>query len=394
RADLDGKLTRISESVTQLSGYTADELLGTRLADLYVDPQGREKFLKILKENNGSVIDYEAQLYKKDGGIIWVSTNAHFYIDQRGEVMGVEGTTRDITERKEAEEELRRHRNHLEEMVQARTEELSIAKEEAEQANQAKSEFLANMSHELRTPVHTILSFAEIGLNKIGQTSEDNLQRYFSRILDGGTRQLALLNNLLDLAKLETNTTNYVFEPGNITEIVQDQIAQHETLLMQKNLQVTFNHPTVGIETEFDHTRIEQVIRNLLSNAIKFSKPDTGINIDVALSELAIDNQTIPAISVAIKDQGVGIPEQELETIFDKFTQSSKTRTGAGGTGLGLAICREIVIAHGGSIHAQNTKHGGACFTFKLPLKQLTTLSQDETEDTSPLKDVSNRKAN
>lgn len=377
RADQNGIIVRLSDSIDALLGYTTEELLGTPLTNLYLDPEGRKKFLRALRDNDGSVVDFEAQLVKKDGSIIWVSTNAHHYIDQRGEVMGVEGTTRDITERKQAEYELRQHRHHLEDMVQARTAELSVAKEQAESANQAKSEFLANMSHELRTPVHTILSFAEIGMNKLDSSKDEKLARYFSRILEGGKRQLHLLNDLLDLAKLEAQATVYEFTEGDIQHVIQDQLDQHETLLLEKELQVAVDPTDISTEISFDVSRIEQVIRNLISNAIKFSDKGKTIRISTGLSEIPINNTTIPALAVTISDEGVGVPEGELEAIFDKFTQSSKTRTGAGGTGLGLAICQEIITAHSGEIWVTNNQHGGASFTFTLPIIHAVTENTD-----------------
>ncbi|MDH5778093.1 MAG: PAS domain S-box protein [Gammaproteobacteria bacterium] len=368
RTDTEGNITQLSNSVDKISGYKKEELLGTKLADLYVDPDGRNKFLQTLTENNGSITDYEAELYKKDGSVIWVSTNAHFYLDKNGEIAGVEGTTRDITDKKKAEEELRLHRNHLQDMVESRTAELQLAKEEAEKANQAKSDFLANMSHELRTPVHTILSFAEIGSNKLMRTPKEKLGRYFKRIIDGGQRQLELLNDLLDLSKLEAHNITYEFVPNDIKTILEDQIEQHETLLEEKNLIVEILPTPVTTEISIDQSRIEQVVRNLLSNAIKFSNTDTTITISIALGEIHSGHDTVPALTISFEDSGVGIPEQELELIFDKFSQSSNTSSGAGGTGLGLAICAEIISAHGGKIWAQNSAMGGAILSFSLPI--------------------------
>jgi len=389
---MEGKLTRLSSSVDKISGYSQEELLGTKLADLYVEADGHEKFIQTLTQNKGTVTDYETQLFKKDGSIIWVSTNAHYYLDKNGEIAGVEGTTRDITDKKKAEEELRLHRNHLQDMVESRTAELQLAKEEAEKANQAKSDFLANMSHELRTPVHTILSFAEIGYNKLTRTPKEKLGQYFKRIMDGGQRQLELLNDLLDLSKLEAHNISYEFTPHNLTDILEDQIEQHETLLQEKNLHVDILPTPISTEISFDQKRIEQVIRNLLSNAIKFSHAGTTIKISIALGEIHSDRDSVPALTVSVEDRGIGIPEQELVTIFDKFTQSSKTRTGAGGTGLGLAICEEIISAHGGKIWAKNSTAGGAVMSFSLPilLVENTDLQHDDSDH--PYKDLSQKK--
>lgn len=274
----------------------------------------------------------------------------------------------DVTARKKAEEILTRDHEQLQALVEERTTALNIARIEAERANESKSEFLANMSHELRTPIHTILSFSEMGMKKTDKLSKEKLAQYFTNIHQGGERQLHLLNDLLDLAKLEAHTTTYEFSEHDISHVIEEQIAQHELLLQKKQLTLDIQATPLDTRLTFDRVRIEQVIRNLLSNAIKFSKPGKTISINLALSEIHIQHDSIPAMTVTISDEGVGIPPEELDSIFDKFVQSSKTRTGAGGTGLGLAICQEIIAAHGGELWAENNKNGGASFYFTLPI--------------------------
>lgn len=495
RTDTAGKIIMTSPSAEQLLGYRLEELIGFNVNDLYVDPRGQEKFLLKLREHNGSVSDYEVQLQRKDSIVIWVSTNAHFYTDDYGNPAGVEGTTRDITARKLAEEEIResrqrlafhmqqtplgviewdidfkivewnpaaekifgysrneaigRHaaeviipdelkpsvddmwyallgkrggqhstnqninkqgeliwcewyntplvdenwnvigvasmvmdvtarkkaeeilaRDHeqLQALVEARTDELNIARIEAERANEAKSEFLANMSHELRTPIHTILSFAEMGMKKADRLTREKLALYFTNIYQGGERQLHLLNDLLDLSKLEDQGTAYEFAGHDIRQIIEEQIAQHELLLHKKQLRIEIEPAPLDTCLSLDRVRIEQVVRNLLSNAIKFSAEAKTIRIKLGLGEIRRQADSAPALMVTVSDEGVGVPVEELQSIFDKFVQSSKTRTGAGGTGLGLAICQEIIKAHGGEIWAENNKQGGASFSFTLPI--------------------------
>ena len=246
------------------------------------------------------------------------------------------------------------------------------AKEHAEAANQAKSEFLANMSHELRTPMHAILSFAGMGEEKTGGVNDDRIRHYFSRIHDGGERLLHLLNDLLDLSKLEAGQMEFQFAGHSVDALARTAIGELSELAAAKGVRLELEAPSGESGALCDGERVLQLFRNLIGNAIKFS-PDGG-TIRVRLVA-AIGADGHPALAVTVSDEGVGIPDEELESVFDKFVQSSATKTGAGGTGLGLAICREIVGGHGGEIRAENNAAGGATFTFVLPRQARATES-------------------
>ncbi len=256
----------------------------------------------------------------------------------------------------ESKKELERVNQQLEKSVQ----EANRLIQEAIVANRAKSEFLANMSHELRTPLHSIISFASFGIKKYNSAQLEKLLDYFNRIKQSGKTLLELLNDLLDLAKLESKKVTFAFEPTDLGILVKSVTNELDTLLSERNLNVRYEVSKFVGEVALDADKIKQVLRNLLNNAIKFS-PESGI-IDVAICRVE------SSVRVSVRDQGPGIPPDELETVFDKFVQSSKTKTGAGGTGLGLAICHEIVTAHKGRIWAENGPEGGAVFSFEIPL--------------------------
>ena len=275
-----------------------------------------------------------------------------------------------LSQIQERDEAMTHFNQVLEQKVTERTHDLELAKEVAESANLAKSQFLANMSHELRTPMHAILSFTSFGLEEIDTAKKEEQIKYFTRIKDSGNRLLTLLNNLLDLSKLESGKMEYEMQKNNLRKTLESSLKEVEGLMQKKRLNCKVEDTRTSESSVYDNNRIMQVINNLLSNAIKFSPENSTIS--ALLDTTTLPETNTPATRLQVRDQGLGIPESELEVVFDKFVQSSKTRTGAGGTGLGLAICKEIIAGHGGHIWASNNENGGACFTLLLPLENLS----------------------
>ncbi len=250
----------------------------------------------------------------------------------------------------------------LEQKVAARTHELEVAKKKAEAASEAKSEFLRNMSHEFRTPLHAIISFSAYGIKEHSTSPPDQLKQYFTLIQKSAERLSRLVAEVLDLASIEHGEHKFLLKRGDLRDLVVRSAEVVQPLLKEKNVTLRFDTPLPAMAM-CDHDKIVQVITNLLGNAIKFTP--AGPQHHACRASAANDNGQW---AVSVIDEGVGIPDQETETIFESFRQSSRTNTGAGGTGLGLAICRGIIQAHGGRIWAENNKDGrGACVTFCLP---------------------------
>jgi PAS domain S-box-containing protein len=245
---------------------------------------------------------------------------------------------------------------------------LKKARDIAEKANNMRTEFLANMSHELRTPLHGILSFSQFGIKKINSAGNDKLLGYFNRINSSGKKLLEILNDILDMARMESGKTSYSFEKNDLKFIVDSALFELESVTSEKEIQISVMKPDFDIVVECDKLRIEQVIKNIICNAVKYSHKQKKI--EISLEKKVLNNQK--CVIVKVKDNGIGIPTNELNLIFEKFTQGSKTNNGAGGTGLGLAICSEIITRHQGKIWVEPNQDVGAVFYFYIPEMQNT----------------------
>jgi signal transduction histidine kinase len=321
----------------------------------------------------GTPYDVQVRILRDDRSPCWIRIRGEALRDPRGVIIRVAGAVTDITELRAAEEVVRAHRDELQIQVQERTARLEQALHEANLANQAKSEFLTNMSHELRTPMHAIISFARLGEGRVGSADDGKMKLYFERIRQSADRLLALINDLLDLSKLESARQPLDLVTVDLEQSVRMACTHLDSVIHARSINLSLEI-AAELDTRItgDQKRIDQVIHNLLSNAIKFSPENGQILVTFSASYLpsgrrATDRKEMAAISMQVIDQGPGIPENELESIFDKFYQSTRTRTGAGGTGLGLAICREAVRQHHGTIHASNNKDSGATLTVTLP---------------------------
>ncbi len=357
--DLKGHFILVNSQMKNLIGLEMEKIVGQHINEVLpkaaID-QYFDRFQEVIEKKQSS--EFEA-LTDTAMGQQWLRSNVQLVRDIDDKITGIQFISINITKRKELEEQLIQVNDGLEEKVKQRTLELYQSKLLAESANIAKSEFLANMSHELRTPLHGILSFSQLGIDRIDRNDKEKTLDFLSEIHQSGERLLSLINNLLDLSKLESGKTDYDFSYQPLTKLVEESVTRFSTRCLKKRISLEFEKQPFNDTAVFDAKGVFQVLENLLSNALKFSPPESSIKIKV------VDDPKNLTLSVI--DQGVGIPETELVDIFDKFIQSSKTNDGSGGTGLGLPISRQIIQDHKGEIWAENNPEQGATFSFTLP---------------------------
>ncbi len=341
------------EKSSMIFGLCHDEL-GNKYDALIqiVHPDDLEKITVHFKAaiDDPAIMNYEIEyrVILTGQSMRWVQGSVRFTRQADGTAISCSGLHFDLTERKASEASL-------------------LAQENAENSNRLKSEFLANMSHELRTPMHGILSFSEFGIKKSETAEREKLLQYFIYIKTSGQRLLALLNDLLDLSKVEAGKLILNKQKADLNTIIDTCNREQQQHLADSELSIQFDKRQTRLDANFDATRITQVVCNLLSNAIKFSSPNTVISISSDKNDL---NQLV----FSINNHGTPIPANELESIFDPFIQSSKPPSDITGTGLGLAISREFIEAHGGKIWAEANKEEGATFKFFIPSTAKATI--------------------
>jgi PAS domain S-box-containing protein len=369
--DRNFNVTDWNPASEKIFGYTKEEMIGKKAIDLIIPEHHRSKVETVLKHIlSGKVKTSINENITKNGKLITCKWHDTPLINRDEIIIGITAMCEDITKQIKYEET-------LEATIENRTLELSKAKEAAEQANKAKSEFLSNISHEIRTPMHQILSYSQFGVKKIDLVNKEKLLHYFSKIGAIGKNLLVLLNDILDISKLESGKLDYIMKKNNLKKIIINICEQFSSIILGKGVSIEIEGD-ISQKITCDADKIGQIIRNLLSNAIKFSPTGKKIIISIANGAPPAENRnteksSIPVtILIKIKDEGIGIPKNELKSIFDKFIQSSRTKTGAGGTGLGLAICQEIINAHNGKIWAENNLDGGSTFCIMLPYEQET----------------------
>lgn len=319
-------------------------------------------------QNRITKFDFEHRKFHKSGELLWFNITAVIVLNSNNEPVRLVGTDKDITERKRQEDRIKKLNSELEKRVKIRTSELEIAnkaliesKNKAETANKLKSEFIANMSHEIRTPLNSILGFGELLSSEITETLH---KRYIQTILTSGSRLLDLLNDVLDLSKIEAGKLDIILKPMNLKSLINEI---HQIFIidsMKKGIdfttEISDSFPKFIIS---DESRLRQILLNITGNAVKFT--DKGsVKISVSNYDTKEENT---GILIEVKDTGIGIKDKEQDAIFQSFKQQDTSISSKyGGTGLGLAISKRLVEKLNGSIELESRYGKGSTFRIKI----------------------------
>ncbi|WP_118184574.1 ATP-binding protein [Paraburkholderia phosphatilytica] len=352
------RFIRFNKAAEQLLGYHREELIGRSVHDLFPAHEAdffAQKDRAVLE--SGQMADVPEEPVHTRYGPRVVHTMKMAICDSHGKPQFLLGISRDITEHKRAEEELRRYREHLEDMIRERTAELAVAKEHADAANQAKSDFLAHMSHELRTPLNGILGYAQI-LKRDRQLDQRQLDG-LTVIQRSGDHLLTLINDILDMAKIEAGRVELNLSDVPLERFVYFIAETMRVKATEKGLAFSCEMaPGLPAGVRVDEKRLRQVLLNLLSNAIRFTEAGSV--------RFCVGFAPSGRLRFDVQDTGIGIDAARLEAIFQPFEQASDTRHRFGGTGLGLAISRQLVRLMGGEIRVESRRGAGSTFSFEL----------------------------
>jgi PAS domain S-box-containing protein len=343
-----GIITDVNKQMETLTGCTRDELIGAPFKNFFIDAEQAELGIqRVLNENK--ITNYELTARSRDGIETVVSFNATTFYDRDRTLQGVFAAARDITERKLLDASL----------VQTNIA-LEAAKSTAEKANLAKSEFLSNMSHELRTPLNAILGFAQL-IDSGAPSPTPPQKRSIGQIMQAGWYLLDLINEILDLALIESGKLSLSLEPIALTKVVQECQSIIETQAQKRGISVSFPLFATSYFVRADHTRLKQVLINLLSNAMKYNKQNGSVEVSYVLS-------TPERIRICIKDSGAGLSQEQLQQLFQPFNRLGQESTAEEGTGIGLVMSKRLVELMGGVIGVESTPGEGSVFWIELNL--------------------------
>ncbi|MBF0506412.1 MAG: response regulator [Nitrospirae bacterium] len=391
--DTDGRIVEFNSGASRILGYSREEIAGTMAEELWVRPEERHSIMEILQKE-GFVSNHETHLKTKDGRIIEVSLTLSYIRNGDGKIHGTVGISKDITEKKMLERaidernlELQELNERLEEKVIERTKDLEKANRELQQSNRLKSQFISTMSHELRTPLNSILGFSNILADESFGPLTEKQSKHVANIYNSGSHLLQLINNILDIAKIESGKMDLHYESFDVAQAISEVETVIRSLAERKKQKILLSISDARSLIRADKIKFKQILYNLLSNAVKFSPEEKDIVLITEIVEYrqgtpVLDPKTFPGVDacleLSVKDCGIGIRKEHQEMIFSEFVQvdSSYSRRYEG-TGLGLPLTKRLVELHGGEIFVESREGMGSTFTIRLPLADSATPACD-----------------
>ena len=344
--DAKGKITWVNPAFESLTGYTLSEVVGQSPGSLL---QGDSSDLEIVHEMSRKIAQKEAVRveilnYAKSGESYWVELDISPVTDSTGEIVRFIAVERDITQRRQVEEQL------------------ETALKEATRATRAKSEFLANMSHEIRTPMNAIMGFTELLLEKPMHAEHREQLELVHR---SAGNLVAIINDILDYSKIEAGKLSLTNEAFDLQEVLESTIDLCGYQAKEKELPLVMNiAPAINTKVMGDKGRVNQILLNLIGNALKFT--DSGT---VTVNVEAESFRETTRFYISVEDTGIGIPAERLPYIMEKFEQVDNSATRQyEGTGLGLAICKRLIQLYGGELKVESEEGKGSCFSFSITL--------------------------
>jgi len=342
----EGTITDVNEGSVKVTGVARENLIGTDFSNYFTEPEkAREGYQQVFAR--GFVTDYPLTIRHKDGRLTDVLYNASVYKDVGGSVLGVFAAARDVTERK-----------RFEKTQQENNIELVRAKAAAEKANLAKSDFLSSMSHELRSPLNAILGFAQLMISDTPAPTPAQVAS-IEPILNAGWYLLELINEILDLAQIESGKLALSIEPTSLAEVMLECQAMIEPQGQKRGLKMSFPAFDIPCFVNADRTRLKQVIINLLSNAIKYNRANGTVAVRCSSS-------TPERVRISVRDSGAGLSPDMIKQLFQSFNRLGRETSAEEGTGIGLVMSKRLVELMGGTIGVESTVGSGSVFWFEL----------------------------